>query len=185
MSNTDQKTILKFGQPYGSIIQEAYIVPDIKEAILKFSKTLHIGPFYLFEHFPLINARYRGEACTADVTLAIGYSGNMSYELIQQHNDAPSPWRETFLKQGWGYHHRAIACQDFEQDLKYYQQAGYEVAFTSQVSLGTEAAYIDTCRDNYGMIELIEMKPVVEDFFNLIKSGSLGWDGKDPIRTLG
>lgn len=185
MSSIPQNEMLKFGQPYGAVIQEAFIVPDIETAIRQFHQTLGIGPFYLVEHFPLINAQYRGQPCTADVTLAIGYSGNMSYELIQQNNDAPSPWLETKAERGYGYHHRAIACKDYAADLERYRQLGYEIAFSSEVSFGTAAAYVDTGKANYGMIELIEMKPPVEDFFNIIKQGSLDWDGKDPIRTFG
>lgn len=185
MKISTEQSMLKFGQPYGSIIQEAYIVPDIHKAILDFNKTLNIGPFFLVEHFPLINALYRGQPCTADVTLAIAFSGSMSFELIQQNNEAPSPWLEIREKRGWGFHHRAIACYDFQADMDYYKKEGYETALYSEVSFGTAAAYIDTNDDNYGMIELIEMKQPVEDFFNMIKQASVNWDGKDPVRTLG
>lgn len=184
MSEIIQRPMLKIGQPYGSVIQEAYIVPDIEKAIWDFHKTLNIGPFFIAEHFPLINATYRGAPCDADVTLAIGFSGNMSYELIQQNNQAPSPWLETKEKRGWGFHHKAIACLDFEAELERYNKAGFETVLHSEVSFGTLAAYVDTTAANFGMIELIEMNEAVEDFFHMMKEAAVNWDGKDPIRRL-
>ncbi len=161
--------MLAFGQPLGAIMQEAYIVPDIAEAIKHFSSTLGAGPFFTAESFPLIEATSRGQPCNAAVALAIGFSGNFCYELIQLRDQEPSPWKEVLEKKGYGYHHRAITTDDFESALEYYRQLGYEVALHTKVVFGTRAAYIDTGAVNYGMIELIEMNDAVEAFFGNMK----------------
>lgn len=177
--------ILGFGQPIGAIMQEAYIVPDIQEAVKKFSETLGAGPFFTADSFPLIEATYRGAACEAELALAIGFSGNICYELIQLKNDAPSPWKEILDQKGYGYHHRAITTDDFDAALDYYKSLGYEIALHTKVVFGTRAAYIDTNDANYGMIELIEMNDAVEDFFSNMKKASENWDGSEPIRPIG
>ncbi len=176
---------LGFGQPMAGIMQEAYIVPDIKEAAKKFSETLGIGPFFTADSFPLIDATYRGAPCNAELALAIGFSGNICYELIQLKNDAPSPWKEILDKKGYGYHHRAITTDDFDTALDYYKNLGYDIALHTKVVFGTRAAYIDTNEVNYGMIELIEVNEAVEDFFTNMKKASENWDGTDPSRTIG
>lgn len=177
--------MLSFGQPMGAIMQEAYIVPDIAAAIRAFSSTLGVGPFFMAESFPLIDAAYRGKPCNASVALAIGFSGNFCYELIELKDEEPSPWREVLEQQGYGYHHRAITTDDFDRALEYYRQSGYEIALHTKVVFGTRAAYIDTGSANYGMIELIEMSEAVEDFFGAMKKAAENWDGQDPVRSIG
>lgn len=185
MLKPDWDKMLAFGQPLGAIMQEAYIVPDIAEAIKHFSSTLGAGPFFTAESFPLIDATYRGQPCNAAVALAIGFSGNFCYELIQLKDQEPSPWKEGLDKKGYGYHHRAITTGDFDGAMDYYRNAGYEIALHTKVVFGTRAAYIDTGAVNYGMIELIEMNDAVEAFFGSMKKAAEEWDGKDPVRSIG
>ena len=50
--------------------------------------------------------------CTVDFSVAIGYWGDTQIELIQQHNDAPSIYRE-FLQKGYrGMQHMCVVTHD-------------------------------------------------------------------------
>src|ERR1700693_6199140 len=83
-------TLLNFGQPLKGIVQFAYVVADLERAMADYTARLNIGPWFVIGPFSPPEARYRGQPTKLNVTLAIGYSGHMQIELIQQHNDAPS-----------------------------------------------------------------------------------------------
>ncbi len=173
-----------FGQPLNGIIQVAYVVEDIEAAAHHWIKTLGVGPFFLFEHFPLFDAQYRGKPMDFDVNAALGFSGSMCFELIQQNNKVDSVYSEVVAKRGYGFHHWALATEDFEGSVKHYEDLGAEMALYGVAGVGARAAYMDTYDTLGGMIELIEMTPKTEEFFGLLQAASVNWDGKDPIRTL-
>ena len=81
-------------QPLYTVRQLAYVVKDMDAALKYWVDVLKVGPFYLFEHCPLRNQRYRGNPSNVDVTLALGNSGALQIELIVQHNDEPSVYKE-------------------------------------------------------------------------------------------
>jgi len=177
---------LSIGQPVGGIMQVAYVVPDIGKAMAHWSGTLGVGPFFLFEHFALEDYRYRGKPGELDITLAIAFSGNMSFELIVQHSTGPSVYTEVIESRGYGFHHWGVSTKDFDATLARYQADGYDEALYGRVpAVDGRAAYVDTMENLGGMIELVEINPAVEDFFEILKAPSVNWDGRDPVRTLG
>lgn len=177
--------LLQFGQPPEGIIQVAFIVPDIMTALDHYAKRLNCGPWYVFEHFPLLDAQYRGQPTELDITLALGFSGSMCFELIQQNNwEAPSVYNEVQKKRGWGFHHFAVASMDFDADVAKYEALGCDMALYGVAGVGARAAYMDTSDVLPGMIELIEMTEQTEAFFGMLQRESVDWDGRDPIRKF-
>jgi hypothetical protein len=177
--------LLKFGQPMGGIIQEAFIVPDVWAGAAEFARRLRIGPFFVIEHFPLLDYHYRGKPSEIDVTLALGFSGSMCFELIQQNCETPSVYNEVYKKRGWGFHHWAVATDRFDDDVQFYKDQGAEMALYGVAAVGARAAYMDISDTLPGMVELIEMTSQTEDFFATLHAASVNWDGKDPVRTFG
>lgn len=177
--------LLNFGQPTDGIIQIAFTCADIHRSMREYTERLNIGPWFLFEHFPLADLTYRGQPCDADITLALGASGHMIFELIQQNNDVPSVYTEVVARQGHGFHHYALSCFDFDAAVAKYRDMGYEQALYGVAGVGARAAYMDTTRTLGGMIELIEMTPPVEQLFTAIQLANVGWKGEEPVRTFG
>ena len=68
-------------QPLHTVRQLAYVVRDMDAALKYWVDVLKVGPFYLFEHCPLRNQRYRGNPSNVDVTLALGNSGALQIEV--------------------------------------------------------------------------------------------------------
>lgn len=174
--------LLNFGQPLGSIIQVAYFVEDIQRSMKDFTARLKVGPWYVTQPFTPHEARYRGQPTQVNLTLAIGFAGHMSFELIQQHNDAPSVYLELAQKHGYGFHHWAVPVHEFEREIETYRALGYEAAFTDITPHGYRIAYMDTTRDLPGMIELVESTDSMEERYTKMYHASVGWDGADPIR---
>lgn len=177
--------VYNFGQPDGGVIQTAFITDDIQRSMAQMSALLHIGPWFLFERFELIDLRYRGVPADFEVSLALANSGHMQFELIQPLDQKPSPYRELQLQRGWGFHHFAVAAEDFDGASADYADQGFDQILSCSVAVGGRAAYFDTREPLAGMIELVEMTPAVEQLWCMIHQASVGWDGSDPVRTLG
>jgi len=177
--------LLSFGQPLGSIMQVAYIVKDIEKAMAEWTGRLDVGPFFLFEHFALEDYRYRGKPNDLDITLAMGFSGSMCFELIVQHSKSPSVYTEVIESKGYGFHHWGVSTTSFDDDLARYAASGSEeVLYGFVPPVNARAAYVDTMAELGGMIELIEINPAVEGLFSAIKEPSVNWNGKNPVRIL-
>ena len=114
----------------------------------------------------------------------MSFAGHMNVELIQQLNSAPSVYRETIERRGYGFHHFGVATSDFDQDVARYQASGAELAFLLGVPSGSRVAYMDTTAALPGMTELIELGPGFEPTFNRFYRASIGWDGSDPVRSF-
>lgn len=183
-SGDAEVTQYNFGQPTNGIIQVAYTVADIARAMTDFTRRLNIGPWFLIEHFPARDMRYRDAPTDLDITLAMGFSGQMIFELIQQHNDVPSVYRDVIDKRGFGFHHWGVGTTNFDQDVKRYVGMGYETAFSAITPVGDRVAYMDATADLPGMVELIEMGDVTEKLFTGFYQASIGWDGNDPVRKV-
>ena len=175
-------TQFNFGQPHGGIIQVAYIVEDIARSMQDFTERLRIGPWHVSGPFTPTEGRYRGEPTSINLTLAVGFCGHMSFELIEQHNDVPSVYREIVARRGYGFHHWGVPVPDLDRAVADYRANGYVVAFSDRSPRGYRIVYIDTTRDLPGMIELMEMMPSLETRYTEMYLSSVGWDGSDPVR---
>jgi hypothetical protein len=166
---------------FRGVMQIAYIVPDLKQAIDQYCNRMKVGPWYVSEHFSGEDKKYRGAATDVDMTIAMSYSNQMCIELIQQLNDVPSVYTEVRDRRGYGFHHWGVGTYDFARDAAHYRDRGYELAFWTMLR-GAPLAYFDTTEHLPGMVELIEMNKPREDMFRMMFEASLGWDGRDPVR---
>ena len=177
--------LLNFGQPVNGVIQMAYVVPDLRRAMAEWTERLKLGPWFLFSPFRPLTQRYRGQPTELSTSIGMAYAGHMQFELIEQHNDVPSVYRETVKKRGYGFHHWGVSAPDFDKALAEQRARGYELAFYAEPDRGIRVAYMDTNADLPGFIELIETGPAVEGLFTMMYQAALGWDGSDPVRELG
>ena len=173
-----------FGQPDNGIIQMAYVVADIKEAMRQWSAQLRVGPWFVLEHFSGVDPLYRGQPSRADVAIAMGFAGHMNIELIQENNDAPSVYREAIERRGYGFHHWGVATWDFDAAVARYERAGYALAFRAAVPSGGRVGYMDTTGVLPGFTELIELGGAFEEVFGRFYRASIDWDGRDPVRSF-
>ncbi len=174
--------VLDFGQPPGGILQVSYVVEDIDRAALNFAASFKLGPWFIRGPFQPAQAIYRGQKTDISISLAMTFSGHVMVELVQQHDDKPSVYREMIDRQGYGFHHWGVATQNFDADVADYRARGTEVAFFDITPIGTRIAYVDTARELGGMIELIELTPEQEKRYTAMYVAALGWDGQDLLR---
>ena len=90
-----------FGGKPETVIQAGHVVEDIDAAIVTFAATLRIGPWYRFRTSqPRKGSLYRGREVNHDLSIALAFHGSMMLELIQQHDDGPSVFREGVARTG-------------------------------------------------------------------------------------
>lgn len=174
--------MLAFGQRAGGIVQTAYTVPDIEQGMKDFTARLDVGPWFVTGPFVPPEGLYRGTPTDMRLTLAIGFAGHMMIELIEQHDEQPSVYRETIAARGYGFHHWAIASTDFDADVARHRALGYDVAFSDRSPRGVRIVYMDTQRDLPGMLEIIELTDALEARYTEMYRASLDFDGTEPIR---
>jgi len=173
-----------FGQPDDGIIQTAYVVADLRQAIAHWVQKLKVGPWFVLEHFTGLDPWYRGQTSCADIALAMSFAGHMNIELIQPNDEAPSVYREHIERRGFGFHHWGIATWHFDRSVERYRDAGHELVFLAGVPSGGRVGYMDTTGVLPGYTELIELGGAFEDVFGRFHRASLDWDGRDPIRSF-
>jgi Glyoxalase/Bleomycin resistance protein/Dioxygenase superfamily len=177
-------------QPVGKIFQVAYVERDMEEAIGRFVTTLGIGPWFVGKRPKTAVVRYRGtETPNLDLSIAWAYSGMLQYEIVVQHDDGPSVFREVVEERGYGPHHYASMTKNFDTDFARLLKLGHNPAYEGKMGEGPgsiRVAYMDTRKALGGMMyELAEYSEPMAQMFRSYQLASVDWDGTDPIRQAG
>ncbi len=168
-----------------NFMQLCWVVPALEAAIEHWVKFSGAGPFFVFESLHFENGIYRGvPADIAPCRAAIGQFGDMQIELVEQTGDGTGLWGEIVPKGQLGFHHAGLYCTDYAAERAAYLDAGNAMVFEG-LMMGAKTCYIDTVQTLGFMIELITANPVAAHVFLQFREASIGWDGRDPIRTLG
>lgn len=164
-------------------MQVAFMVDDLEAAAMRWIRTTGVGPFLTVPHVQLAEYDYRGrKGAGLDFSVAIAQSGGLQIELVQQHCDSPSAYRDTIAKGQAGFHHLAIYAADYDAIYGHYMDQGF-VSAIDGIFGQMRFSYIDTSAEIGCMIELLEEDAVETDFFRRIAAAAEGWDGRtDPIR---
>ena len=184
------KTFSFGGIQSGQIFQLGIVVPDIDEAVKFYAEALGIGPFSVSRGFKAPDGSYRGSTEMPELTLAHTWGGRFFVELIQQHCDTPSVYKEFIDRHGYGLHHFGFAVDpaEFDKTQAHYYSLGFEDIFTDNLPGGTRVRYmgpkgeaaLDKLRNETGVsyYECVEMFPAEESFFTDIYNAAMNWDGK-------
>ena len=167
---------------YGTVIQNAFIVNDLEAAMHRWHATLGTGPFMVAEHIQLENVVYRGAEVELDISAALAQSGDMQIELIQQHSDGPSCYRDQYAPGEEGFHHVAILCEDHKAVYRQYVDAGM-VSATEFGSSDHKIAYMDARATIGAMVELYPDNDGIRGLYDMVRDIHKGWDGKKLVWT--
>jgi len=84
----------------------------------------------------------------------------------------------------YGFHHRAVTTDRFDEDLARYSRMGYDEAFSDVLPSGAPSSTPTrdaTCR----AVELVEHTKAQERHYTDIYRAAVDWDGRDPMRRDG
>jgi hypothetical protein len=162
-------------------LQNAWVVDDLQRAMDQWISLWGVGPFFVMEHVPMENLHYRGQPSKIDCTIGLAQSGRTQIELIQQNCDNPSVYRDYVPKGRSGFHHIAVITKDYDREIAAYRSKGLAVAMNGTFG-DMRFAYVDAWREVGSVIELIEDRPSIRDYFAKVAAAAEGWDGSDPVR---
>ena len=166
----------------GEISQLAYVPTDFDKSVEYWTKTMGVGPFFLFENIALENMRYRGQSTDARFTVAIGYWGDVQIELIRAENDAPAHYNGEYgIKDR--LHHVLLLTDDFSAAEQAFEDIGAET-IVSGVFGGSRVAYVDPGDGPGGIVEVLETNDDIKGLFAMMKDAAKNWDGSEPLRKL-
>ena len=146
----------------------------------KWQQLLGAAPFFVARHHKTDRFLYRGEPVEADVSYAFAYCGECQIQLIEQHDDTPSIYRDMFEPGQEGLHHVATLVSDFTAERQRLIDLGFEVACELYAD-NVDAAYLDT-REAIGCFTEIHADPphILETFARW-KRAHQSWDGSGTL----
>ncbi|WP_425407883.1 VOC family protein [Hyphococcus sp.] len=163
------------------ILQIAYIVNDVEAAAEKWIKTFGVGPFFILDRPDVGNPHYRGKPQKVEFSAGLAQAGDVHIELIEQHCDSPSCYRDIVPKGEEGYHHVAVIVENYEKEVARYEEMGFPVASSGEFG-PLKFCYIDTSPVMQGMVEVLEDLPFIHNYFGRVREAAENWDGSRPIR---
>jgi catechol 2,3-dioxygenase-like lactoylglutathione lyase family enzyme len=172
----------------GPIRQVGHIVSDLDASLRYWTETVGVGPFFVSREIRFEGFRYMGRPAPSPcVSLAFGQAGSLQIELIAQHDDTPSGYRD-FLDAGReGAQHLAAWYADGAAYDEAYRRLSAQGMFVRHESIGPgpRFAYFSGGDGIYPELELAEaLLPMLGGFADNVARASEGWTGADPIRGL-
>jgi catechol 2,3-dioxygenase-like lactoylglutathione lyase family enzyme len=168
---------------FGPIMQLAFVPKDIQAALRYWTETMGVGPFFKFSNVAYERFAYQGEDQKIDFTIYTAYWGDLQIELIEQHNGAPSTYKQWLDDGHQGLHHVCIAVEDMAAVREYCARSGLSIAQEVRMG-GLELIYVDSGGGPGTIVEFACVSPQFLGAFEAIRAAAQGWDGTDPVRSF-
>lgn len=174
----------------GPIRQVAFVVRDLNAAVTYWTQTLRIGPFFVLREMRPDEFWYRGKPSTPPLmSIALGNSGDLQVEIIEQHDDSPSTYLDFLAAGREGMQHVSawLTRNEYELTVARAKSAGLEVAQEGRLAaVEVRFAYFDTDRSPGGLLYEIAdvLEPQIHPLMETIAAAARDWDGSEPVRAL-
>ncbi|MGO4689718.1 VOC family protein [Glaciibacter sp. 2TAF33] len=168
------------------IVQLGFVVTNLHDAAMEWTRRFGIGPWFYWERLSNRDYRFRGEVAAPDISTAMADWNGLQIQLVQQHDDSPSPHSEWLAAHGGapGLNHIAVAVPDFPAEVARRTAAGE----TTLSEAGTPANNVFYHWEDWNLpaIELSERRPpsTVGRLYEVVAEAAQGWDGTDPWRPM-
>lgn len=167
----------------GAIMQIAFVPEDFDGALRFWTETMGVGPFFLQPRLAIPNQYFKGGRSDAIFTLAIAYWGEIQVELVQQHNDAPSIYKEWRDAGRDGLHHTCILVEDIAAARAVAEAAGGTIEQEIRGE-GWGVFYARMGGADGIMVEVMQPSAATLGRFATMKAASRDWDGTRPVRQF-
>jgi methylmalonyl-CoA/ethylmalonyl-CoA epimerase len=164
-----------------TIYQSAWIVNDLDAAVAEWVRA-GVGPFFVVRNLCL-DATHRGRPTTFQVSFGLAQAGPMQIELVQQHDDRPSAYRDVYAPGQGGFHHIGRQVEDYDQTSADYVRQGMVMALEGDTG-GVKYGYVDTRAEIGCMTEIVQPTPGNAELYAAIREAGATWDGVEMIREI-
>jgi hypothetical protein len=168
------------------IAQLGFVVTDLQGAAMAWTRRFGIGPWFYWEHLQNRDYRFRGVDGAPDISTAMTDWNGIQIQLVQQHDETPSPHLEWLAAHGGapGMNHIAVIVPDFDAERARRANDG-DVAVSEA---GTPVNNVFYHWDDWSLpaLEMSERRApsVVEKLYAVVADAARDWDGADPWRPM-
>lgn len=172
--------------PGARIVQMAWVVDNLEESASRIAAAMQAGPFLMLRHIQLDDPRHRGRPQRTDFSLCLAQAGDVQIELVEQHDETPSVYRDVFPDGppgGMAFHHVAVIVPDVFAETARYNALGFPTASSGR--FGTiDFTYVDTTAAGGFMVEVLPDVPEMHAFFGKVRKAAEDWDRAAPWREF-
>ncbi len=121
----------------GPATQLGFVVRDVEAAMRHWIEVFGVGPFVCMERGvsqPPSVTWMRGQPVRVELKLAFAFMGEVQVELIEQTNDAPSPYTEFLAAGREGLQHLGFWVHDHAAATRAVETAGYRPVYEIRVA---------------------------------------------------
>lgn len=172
--------------PGARVVQMAWVVDSLESAAKRLSRAMQVGPFLMIRHIRLDDPRHRGRSQLTDFSLCLAQAGDVQIELVEQHDQTPSVYRDLFPDgppRGMAFHHVAVIVGDVFAETARYNQLGFPTASSGRFG-SIDFTYIDTTAAGGFMVEILPDVPEMHAFFGKVRQAAEDWDRSEPWREF-
>jgi hypothetical protein len=162
--------------------QLGFVVDDLVASALRWAVVHGVGPFHVL---PVVEQVVIAGGVPSAVSMQVGVAqaGPVQIELIRQHCDRPSIFREWTLDGARPFHQVATVTSHYEARKEHLSSLGYELVGES-LEGRFRIAYYDTVADFGFYTEVVEETPGFLAQLERISATCAAWDGTDPVRLV-
>ncbi|HZP10905.1 MAG TPA: VOC family protein [Nevskiaceae bacterium] len=161
---------------FGAVRQLGYVVESLDAAVEAWMRGMRVGPWTIMRNVPL-HAVYEGKPSVPVIDLALSYRGDVQIELIQQTNDAPSPYRDPIARKQFGLHHIAFLSDEINDAVKRGEDAGLKLVFDINMNGGRYVYFASPVPGERTFIEVLQATPQIRQMFEIGVPAARGWNG--------
>ncbi|RYD59963.1 MAG: hypothetical protein EOP60_00615 [Sphingomonadales bacterium] len=166
---------------FGPIRQLGFMSRDIDRSMRHFVDTWGVGPWYVLRNLP-VPMRYEGEQTDLVISIAMANCADLQLEIVVQHNDAPSLYRDALAKTpDLHVQHVAIWAEDPAAVEAGAREKGWQSVFETLSPPGRSVFVIHPDAPEV-CIEISDRDPFKDAAREAIKQIASTWDGSEPVR---
>ena len=169
---------------FGPVKQWGFLVKDLDEAMAGWVEQLGVGPWRGYRNVS-VASHFQGSETAVTMDVGLAFQSGVQIELIQQTNEAASPYRafyETDNRQT--LHQIAYFAKDNDAAVSKAESLGMREVGSITTLLDTRYVYMDSPAMEGLVIELMEIHEGFEAEFDRGVAEAERWDGSDPYRLV-
>lgn len=169
---------------FGPIKQIGYLVENLDDSVKAWMEHAAVGPWLQIKNIPL-TCVCKGVPSVPKIDIGLAYRGDMQLELIQQTNDAPSPYRQYFVDRRMGLHHIAYLSNDVDADIAKAALMGLDAVCDIKMPDGGRYVYLqNTALGDDVYFELIDNNQATQALFKSGLEAAANWKGTRDITVI-
>lgn len=173
------------GRGFGKVVQVAYLVADIDEAMGHWLGNAGLGPWTCYRNIEL-DTEYEERKFTLRIHEALAYMGDLQIQLVQSLNSpSESTPYQSYIQSGrYGVHHMAFLSEDVDSDVARAKEQGFGRICSMRDKGGFRYFYLQSKTMPDVWIEFLESYPALHEIFRDGIAAAEHWNGEDPIRNF-